>query len=85
MGRGRGAPYYINGCGARQYRTRSPAPRMPDQLPTWSLGLTWLPPKCCCDCPSGVGLDESDRPIRYPIILPPPERGLAEALRESRG
>ncbi|RZR88249.1 hypothetical protein BHM03_00015791 [Ensete ventricosum] len=23
----------------------------------------WLPPKCCRGCPSGVGLDESDRPI----------------------
>ncbi|RRT31639.1 hypothetical protein B296_00058976, partial [Ensete ventricosum] len=63
MGQGRGAPYYINGHGARQCRTRSPPPRMLDQLPTWSLGLTWLPPKCCCGCPSGAGLDELDWPI----------------------
>ncbi|RWW65705.1 hypothetical protein BHE74_00026977 [Ensete ventricosum] len=27
------------------------------------LGPTWLPPKCCCGCPSGAGLDESDWPI----------------------
>ncbi|RWW89063.1 hypothetical protein BHE74_00002003 [Ensete ventricosum] len=32
--------------GAGQCRTRSPPPRMLDQLPTWSLGLTWLPPRC---------------------------------------
>ncbi|RRT49256.1 hypothetical protein B296_00027496 [Ensete ventricosum] len=68
MGRGRGASYYINGRGARQCRTRSSPLRIPDRRPTWSLGLTWLPPKCCCSCPSGVGLDESDRPIRYPIM-----------------
>ncbi|RWW18492.1 hypothetical protein BHE74_00018116 [Ensete ventricosum] len=88
MGRGGGAPYYINERGARQCHTRSPPPRIPDRLSTWSLGLTWLPPKCCCGCLSGVDLDESDRPIRYPIIPtppPPPERGLTEALRESRG
>ncbi|RWW39536.1 hypothetical protein BHE74_00055132 [Ensete ventricosum] len=67
MGRGRGALYYINGRGATQYRTRSSPPRIPDQLSTWSLGVTWLPPKCCCGCPSSVSLDESDRPIGYPI------------------
>ncbi|RWW80531.1 hypothetical protein BHE74_00011117, partial [Ensete ventricosum] len=37
--------------------------RITDWLSTWSLGLTWLPPKCCRGCPSGVGLDESDLPI----------------------
>ncbi|RWW29321.1 hypothetical protein GW17_00006150, partial [Ensete ventricosum] len=63
MGQGRGAPYYINGRGAGLCRTRSPPPRIPNWLSTWSLELTWLPPKCCCGCPSGVGLDESDRPI----------------------
>ncbi|RWW90525.1 hypothetical protein BHE74_00000394 [Ensete ventricosum] len=29
---------------ARSCRTRSPPPQMLDQLSTWSLGLTWLPP-----------------------------------------
>ncbi|RRT43273.1 hypothetical protein B296_00030747 [Ensete ventricosum] len=58
MGRGRDVSYYINGCGAEQCRTRSPPPRILDQLSTWSLGLTWLPPKCCCGYPSGVSLDE---------------------------
>ncbi|RWV90774.1 hypothetical protein GW17_00046997 [Ensete ventricosum] len=74
MGRGHGLPCYINGHGARQCRTRSPPPRIPDRLTTWSLGLTWLPPKCCRGCPFGVGLDESDRPIGYPITMffPPP-------------
>ncbi|RWW23690.1 hypothetical protein GW17_00012067, partial [Ensete ventricosum] len=47
----------------RQCRIRSPPPRIPDRLPTWSLGLTWLPPKSCHGYPSGVGLDEPDRPI----------------------
>ncbi|RRT67398.1 hypothetical protein B296_00017912 [Ensete ventricosum] len=40
MGRGGGAPYYINGRGARQCHTQSPPPRIPDRLLTWSLGLT---------------------------------------------
>ncbi|RRT51103.1 hypothetical protein B296_00023978 [Ensete ventricosum] len=44
-----------------------PPPRITDWLPSWSLRLTWLPPKCCHGCPSGVGLDESDQPIGYPI------------------
>ncbi|RWW72540.1 hypothetical protein BHE74_00019648 [Ensete ventricosum] len=35
--------------GARQCHTRSSPPRMLDQLPTWSLRLTWLPPGCCRD------------------------------------
>ncbi|RWW16858.1 hypothetical protein GW17_00019236 [Ensete ventricosum] len=34
--------------GAWSCRTRSPPPRMLDQLSTWSLGLTWLPPRCYC-------------------------------------
>ncbi|RRT59175.1 hypothetical protein B296_00046040 [Ensete ventricosum] len=33
--------------GAGQCRTQSPPPQMLDQLPTWSLRLTWLPPRCC--------------------------------------
>ncbi|RWV93101.1 hypothetical protein GW17_00044471 [Ensete ventricosum] len=37
--------------------------RRPNRQPTWSLGLTWLPPKCCRGRPSDVGLDESDQPI----------------------
>ncbi|RWW45363.1 hypothetical protein BHE74_00048802 [Ensete ventricosum] len=67
MGQGRGVPYYNNGRGARQCRTRSSLSRILDRLSTWSLGLTWFPPKYYCDCPSGVDLEESDRHIRYPI------------------
>ncbi|RZS26632.1 hypothetical protein BHM03_00059993, partial [Ensete ventricosum] len=58
MGRERDVSYYINGCGAEQCRTRSPPPRILDRLSTWSLELTWLPPKCCCGYPSCVSLDE---------------------------
>ncbi|RRT47660.1 hypothetical protein B296_00028311 [Ensete ventricosum] len=31
-----------------------PPPRITNWLLTWSLGLTWLPPKCYRGCPSGV-------------------------------
>ncbi|RZS07774.1 hypothetical protein BHM03_00038676 [Ensete ventricosum] len=67
MGQGHGATCYINGRETRQCRTRSPPPRIPDRLSTWSLELTWLPPKCCYGCPTSVSLDESERSIGYPI------------------
>ncbi|RWW19774.1 hypothetical protein GW17_00016161 [Ensete ventricosum] len=51
--------------------------RCPNRLPTWSLGLTWLPPKCRCGRPSGAGLDESDRPIGYPSNLKTQEQAVA--------
>ncbi|RWW55565.1 hypothetical protein BHE74_00037791 [Ensete ventricosum] len=49
--------------------------RHPNRPSTWSLGLTWLPPKCRRGRPPNAGLDESDRPIGYPIILSPPQEG----------
>ncbi|RRT40313.1 hypothetical protein B296_00041598 [Ensete ventricosum] len=36
--------------------------RCPNRSSTWSLGLTWLPPKCRRGRSCGAGLDESDQP-----------------------
>ncbi|RZS01651.1 hypothetical protein BHM03_00031550 [Ensete ventricosum] len=53
-----------------------PPPRITDWLPTWSLGLTWLPPKCY------FGIEWSAHPIsNVPPNLSDEETNVVEQLK----